>query len=217
MLNRYKYPRTPHLSFSPGKTQDDISFGNIDWFSEKTVVVTEKLDGECTTIYPDGYCHARSMDSKHHPSRSWVKARAAEFAPLIPEGHRVCGEYLYAEHSIPYKSLDSYFYLFAVFCGEKCLSWAETVGLADIIGVPTVPVLYFGPWDEAAIKRCWIGKSKVGGDQEGYVVRCADAFTVEEFQRSVAKYVRKGHVTTTDHWLSQPIKPNGLRPALSTP
>lgn len=208
---RYKYPRTPHLPFSPGMSRDDIGFGNLEWFAEKTVVVTEKLDGECTTVYPDGYCHARSMDSKHHPSRSWIKANAAEWAHLIPEGHRLCGEYLYAEHSIAYKELESYFYLFAVFNNEKCLSWSETVAIAKVVGIPTVPVLYFGPWNEEVIRRCWLNKSKAGGDQEGYVVRTVESFTIEEFQRSVAKYVRKEHVQTDEHWATQPFEVNKLK------
>lgn len=41
-------------------------------FLKGPVVITEKMDGENTTLYRDGL-HARSLDSRHHPSRNWVK------------------------------------------------------------------------------------------------------------------------------------------------
>jgi hypothetical protein len=59
---RIKYPRTPHLPWSPGATSDDIYQGNTSYFENKVVVVTEKMDGENTSIYRD-FVHARSIDS----------------------------------------------------------------------------------------------------------------------------------------------------------
>ena len=118
---RYKYPRTPHLSFSPGVGKDDLKHdcdreaypkGNR-LFVNCQVVVTEKLDGENTTLYRD-YIHARSLDSRHHPSRAWVKALQASIGHDIPQGWRICGENLYARHSIVYENLSSYFYLFSI-------------------------------------------------------------------------------------------------------
>ncbi|MCC0176340.1 hypothetical protein I4641_05035 [Waterburya agarophytonicola K14] len=41
---RYKYPRTPHLSFSPGVGGDDLKLDRNDLFENCQVVVTEKLD-----------------------------------------------------------------------------------------------------------------------------------------------------------------------------
>ena len=58
----YKYPRTPHLPFSPGGTKDDRRLRDINCFVGKEVVVTEKMDGENTSIYRD-YYHARSINS----------------------------------------------------------------------------------------------------------------------------------------------------------
>src|SRR5690348_10774698 len=100
-----KYPSTPYLQFSRSKDPNDSVVDNIDaiW-----VVVTEKMDGEGTTFYNDGY-HARSLDSKFHASRSWVAALHGSIAHQIPEGMRICGENLYAEHSIRYENLSTYF------------------------------------------------------------------------------------------------------------
>ena len=107
--SRVKYPRTFHLPWSPGVTDDDRVLDDPDAaFGESRVVVTEKMDGECTTMYRD-YLHARSTDYSPHPSRDRVRALHAQIAHDIPEGWRVCGENVYAQHSISYDALPSYF------------------------------------------------------------------------------------------------------------
>ena len=46
-----KYPRTPHLPFSRSVTSDDITGTNWVFLQEDSeVVVSEKMDGECTTL-----------------------------------------------------------------------------------------------------------------------------------------------------------------------
>lgn len=69
---KIKYPRTYHLTWSPGTTSDDKILTTTSQFDGKEVIVTEKMDGENCTIGSD-YTHARSIDSQHHSSRSWVK------------------------------------------------------------------------------------------------------------------------------------------------
>ena len=69
----YKYPRTFHLPWSPGCTSDDKVLKSVDHFVGKRVIVTEKMDGENTTISKNKI-YARSIDSKDHESRHWVKA-----------------------------------------------------------------------------------------------------------------------------------------------
>lgn len=89
------------MPFSRGVTSDDkmLSYDKLyELYSGKQVLVTEKLDGECTTLYKD-YSHARSLDSNHHPSRDWVKRFHSEIAHNIPEGWRVCGENVFAKHN----------------------------------------------------------------------------------------------------------------------
>jgi len=72
-MNQYiKYPRTPHLPWSPGASDDDITQRSVSLFDGVDVVVTEKMDGENTSLYSD-HSHARSLDSKHHSSRDWLK------------------------------------------------------------------------------------------------------------------------------------------------
>ena len=203
-----KYPRTPHLSYSLGRSQDDLAFTGD--FTGQQVIVTEKLDGECTTMYRH-HIHARSLDSRHHESRAWVKQLHGSMAHLIPDGLRLCGENVYAQHSIYYAGLTSYFYVFAAFQGRVCLSWADTVEWAQLLGLETAPSLYHGLYENKPVRGCFTGKSAFVGEQEGFVVRVAGAFDEADFGLNVAKFVRAGHVQTDEHWLNREVIPNRLR------
>jgi hypothetical protein len=193
-----------------GRTDDDISLESIQHLeSLRDIVVTEKLDGENTTMYRD-YLHARSLDSGAHPSRNWVERFHAQIRSDIPESFRICGENLYAKHSIFYDSLPSYFIMFGIYEGNTCLSWDETDDWCKLIGLKLAPVLYRGIWDEGRVKACWSGKSRFGSEQEGYVIRNAGAFSLDEFIENVAKFVRVNHVTSEEHWMDQELVPNTL-------
>lgn len=206
-----KYPRTPHLLFShPSKSDTRVSNNRL--FIGKEVVVTEKLDGEGFTLLQD-HRHARSLASVDHASRTYVKQLHASVRYSIPQGWRVCGESLQAQHSIHYNALPSYFLVFSVWdAAQQALSWDDTVAFCTERGLDTVPVLYRGLWDEDAVRSCFTGKSQFEGEQEGFVVRLAASFSHTDFARSVAKFVRPHHVTpTTEHWFRKPVTLNGLR------
>lgn len=206
-----KYPRTFHLPWSRSRTDDDKILRTTQHFEGKEVVVTEKLDGENTTLYND-YLHARSIDSKDHESRHWIKMLHGMIAYQIPEGWRICGENVFAKHSIYYEELTSYFYVFSIWNERnECLSWDETMEWAALLGLDIAPVLYRGKWDEASVRQCYTKRSSFGGEQEGYVVRTAEGFPYEDFKWSAAKFVRKNHVQTSKHWLAEAIVPNGLK------
>ncbi|HEX8627338.1 MAG TPA: RNA ligase family protein [Catenuloplanes sp.] len=204
---RVHYPRTPHLPWSPGAAPDDVRAGDLSGLAGREVVVTEKLDGENTTMYADGL-HARSLDSAHHPSRAWLKALHGRIAARIPTGWRVCGENLYARHSIPYQDLDSWFYAFSVWTGARCLDWDSTVRTTRRLGLPVPPVLWRGTFDERALRALRPDTTR----QEGYVVRPADGFDLADFGHLVAKWVRRQHVRTDAHWMLAPVVPNGRAP-----
>ena len=204
---RVHYPRTPHLPWSPGATADDVRSGDLAGLRGREVVVTEKLDGENTTLYRDGL-HARSLDSAHHPSRAWVKSLHGRVGSRIPEGWRVCGENLYARHSIPYDDLDSFFYGFSIWHEDRCLDWDRTVQRLRELGIPTPRVLWRGVYDEKAIRALRFDTER----HEGYVVRTVAGFAFEEFGERVAKWVRPSHVQTDTHWMHAEIVPNRLGP-----
>ena len=114
---------------------------------------------------------------------------------------------MYAQHSVRYNDLASYFYLFSVWNEHnEALSWDETVEWADLLGLVTAPVLYRGIWNEQTVRAIGINPEK----QEGYVVRTVKRFRFSEFGTSIAKWVRQGHVQTDQHWMSAEIIPNRL-------
>jgi hypothetical protein len=159
------------------------------------------MDGENSSLYKN-YSHARSLDSNNHPSRNFLKAFHATFKEEIPEYWRICGENLYATHSIHYEELKSYFYGFSIWDRENyCLSWEETLEWFSLLGITPVTVIYSGIWNEELIKNLNYG------NHEGCVVRNSDSFHYLDF----SKNVRTKHVQTDKHWMSQEIVPNKLK------
>lgn len=208
-----KYPRTHHVPWSPGMNEDDRMMKNMSNFEGKRVIVTEKMDGENTTMYQDHF-HARSVDSPNHPSRSWAKNFWGNIAADIPEYWRICAENLYAQHSVPYEDLASYLMGFSVW-NEKnvCLSWDDTQEWFELFNIKSVPVLYDGIYDEKKIKALWTNDR--WSTSEGNVMRLAESFSYADFRHSVAKFVREKHVQTNKHWMrGQPIIPNGIKSAV---
>lgn len=206
-----KYPRTFHVPWSQTVTDDDKKLSNMDHFEGQQVVVTEKMDGENTTIYHNGYVHARSLSSDYHPSRTWVKQLAAKIAFQIPKNWRLCGENMFAKHSLAYNDLPGYFLLFAIYDeNNTCLSWEDTVSYANLLQIPLVPSIYQGIYDQEKIIDAYKGQSIYGKEAEGYVIRLQSSFDYQDFKTSVAKMVRENHVQTNKHWSQQSIVKNQL-------
>lgn len=218
-----------NFPWSQSNSSDDVWWKDDSPFKGKEVVITEKMDGECTTVYPDGHVHARSVDTDRHPSRTWVKQLAARFAYEIPQGWRVCGENVYAYHSIFYTELPSYLLVYGMYDeNNMCIAWNDVEEFCQILGLSTVPVLYKGVWDAKIVRDLWTGKGtyptfettalqpKFPDDftpceAEGYVVRLADAFHYDQFRQCCAKFVRADHVKTDQHWMDRPPIPNLLK------
>lgn len=205
---RVKYPKTMHLPWSPGLQNDDRVMPNLDMMIGREVVVTEKMDGENTTMYRNGI-HARSIDGRHHNSRNWVKRFWGEHCLSIPPGTRVCGENVYAQHSIAYDDLDTYFYAFGIWDGPDCLHWDSTRELFKHWGFTPVPTIWRGEFDIAKLRE--IANDMDLDKQEGYVVRLVESFKFDEFAYAVGKYVRANHVQSDEHWMHKEIIPNGLK------
>ena len=197
----YSYPRTPHLPESPGSTSDD------KWASPATLkfldsgielVTTIKMDGGNVSLYPD-YFHARSLDSGTHAWDTLAKQIWSRVRFDIPEGYRVSCESMYARRSVAYENLKSPLYVIGIWNdNNEMISWDETEEWADLLELPTVPVIYRGTSLKDA-RTVW-GKNYDSETSEGFVVRNAAAIPYENFNQNIAKYVRANHVTTRADW-----------------
>lgn len=202
-----KYGRTFHLPISRGATSDDKIMSSLDGLKVHDLVVTEKMDGENTTIHSRG-SHARSPDSRYHPSRDWLKAFAAGISPQLSDEERIIGENLYARHSIAYQALPSYFLGFAWIVGDEVQSWDMTLARFEELSIQPVPTIYRGPYRLSLFDD--LAKTLDVNKQEGFVARTAGAFAETAMPDCVGKYVREGHVQTETHWMKAELIPNCL-------
>jgi RNA ligase len=208
-MEYYKYNRTYHLPWSLGSTSDDKFLDNTQAFEGKIIVLTEKMDGENTNMYPDRI-HARSIDSKDHDSRHWVKGLWGQIKTQIPEGWRICGENMYAKHSLYYDNLESYFLVFSIWDeNNMCLSFYDTIKICDMLGLTMVPIMKIMLYDEKVLKE--IADELDITKHEGYVIRNIESFHYDDFSDNVAKWVRPKHVTSSQHWMFEKITPNLLK------
>jgi len=213
-----KYPRTYHLPWSPGITNDDKVLSSVDPLLKTEIIITEKMDGGNACLVKD-MVYARTHSSKAlHPSFNWLKRKHAEGAYLIPEGISVFGENMYAMHSIYYDQLKSYFYIFGVYdsINKKWYSWNDVINFAAKLNFPHVPVLWEGMILNGSelhklVDDLMNNESKIGSKKEGLVIRNSRDFTNEEFKQNVAKWVRNDHVQTSDNWYHDQIKRNKLK------
>ena len=205
-----KYPRTYHLPWSH-LLKDDRMVDNDEHFKGKRVIVTLKMDGENTSLYND-HIHARSLDSSSHETRRWVKGLWSRISYMLDDNMRVCGENLFAVHSVKYEKLSSYFMMFSMWIENKCLSWDDTVEYSKILGLETVPVIYDGIYDRDKIINSF---SPFESENEGYVIRIADEFNFNDFRKSINKFVRPEFRQVVNnshgHWISKKVEVNGLK------
>ncbi len=212
-----KYPRSPHLPWSPGGTRDDKRLLNVAGLLNEEIVITEKLDGSNLAL-TRSHVFARSHSGPpSHPSFTWAKALHGQIRGEIGSGLTLFGEYCYAVHSIVYQQLPGYFLLFGVREDESDFwwDWELVEQQARALGVPTAPVLFRGSIDaecrlHSLTETLALEPSCYGPDREGVVVRVTRGFAESEFPNVMAKYVRAGHVTSAEHWMFQQIRVQAL-------
>jgi len=208
-LEAIKYPKTPHFDFSQSLQNDDRRLITTHAFENADrIIVTLKLDGENSNIY-NNYYHPRSVIDDGHESRNWLKGFIPNFQYKLPSHLRLCGENMYAEHSIRYENLESFFYAFSIWNDKnQCFSWDDFVGWCEYLNILHVPVLYDGVFDYEVIKEIY--EDLDFNKQEGIVCRVAHSFSYEDFDLCVAKAIRPKHVSTDEHW-KKTWKPNKLK------
>ena len=201
-----KYGRTYHLPWSPGATSDDKISNDISSLIGTEIVITEKLDGENCGMTNDGV-FARSHAT--FTTSAWSR-EVRQLHNIKVRGHLDDGVFLFGEnmegiHSIEYTNLKSYFYLFGVRDNNIWIPWSGVEEYSYLLDLPLVPVLFKGKVEsekelEDLVNQLVSKPSKLGGEIEGVVVRTSGMFHNDDFKENIAKWVRKGHVQTDEHW-----------------
>ena len=207
-----KYPRTYHLPFSPEIHSDDKVCDVLDLqkiIDDKTpVVITTKMDGGNCCLSADGVFARSHAQETTCPTFNYIKN--VHYYPNIQSitdnDFKIFGENMFGIHSIEYNNLTDYFYVFNIVSNDKFLPFKVAKDVAKVLNMQTVPVVYEGvipslSWLEKFLATELKQPNDIlGGVREGFVIRVADEFLVSEFSRNVFKYVRRGHIATTEHW-----------------
>lgn len=135
-----KYSRTLHFPISKGTTSDDriLSAGYLEPISKMNLVFTEKLDGQNDCLKKDGVFARSHTAPSAHP---WDKPLWDRWK-LIKNDLKdleIFGENMYGTHSIAYKNIESFYYMFAVREKGVWLSWEEVKFYAGMLDFPVVP------------------------------------------------------------------------------
>jgi hypothetical protein len=201
-----KYGRTYHLKWSPGATSDDKISDSVESLIGNEIVITEKLDGENTGMTNDGvYARSHATFTTSAWTREVRQLHDVKVRGNLSEGVFLFGEGMEAIHSIEYKKLKSYFYIFGVRDNNIWTPWESVEEYSYLLDIPTVPVLFKGVINSEVELKDIVDKlvsepSELGGEREGIVVRNAGLFHNDDFKENVMKWVRYGHVKTDEHW-----------------
>ncbi len=201
-----KYPRTPYWPYSPQVgVRDDTVHPDPEYFVNREVVVTEKLDGSNVMLHR-GQAYGRSMAGPS--TNKWMAMVKKHHAwKLTDSDLYLYGEDIYGVHSIAYAPVreDETFYAFALRDVTHFHSVNDLLRFAHRRRILSAPVLYRGTFASVAdihdfFETAHAGASTLGGEREGVVMRVTERFPAEEFARHVCKSVRQDHVQTDEHW-----------------
>lgn len=213
-----RYPSTPYMGISP-TVDSNSEVTDLSRLWGNPLVLTVKMDGSNISLTRD-VVTARNGTHAIHPSFSPLKALHQQFRHQIPEDLRLCGEWLWARHSIHYQgelALRDYLQIFGVFhMGYRMfLSWQETEDVCTGLGLTLVPVVATyssteAPW-KVLLEVSKEADEVIKKGQEGVVLRSQNPFYWGEFGLYTAKYVRPNHVQTDKHWSKQKVVKNERR------
>jgi hypothetical protein len=136
-----KFGRILHAHISLGTTSDDrfLPSGYVKAFADMpNLVIQEKLDGQNQAFKKSGvYARSHAAPTEHpwdKPMRERWELMKNDLGDL-----EIFGENMFGIHSIAYKNLESYFYVFAVREKNRWLSLEEVKWYAEMFDFPTTP------------------------------------------------------------------------------
>lgn len=196
-----KFPRIPHLPFSPGATPDDERLRDIWNLMGGPVIITEKMDGANVCLTSDGV-YARSRSGPATGSMfDELKAHHATVRHLIPPHLAVFAEWCHTVHTVKYESENfPKLFVLGVFSSENH-TWQGfdyVTYWAGRLRAAFVPNLHIGFFEKPAdlekkVRELAKGSAYWGAPQrEGVVVRPFGGVSDTLFGKTFSKFVNEG-------------------------
>lgn len=229
-----KYPRTPHLFGSSG-TDDDKHLNESDselFLKDPSLIVEEKIDGTNVGIHFDErgeivlQCRGHLITAGMHPQydlfKQWAMVKRNVLESMLARRFILFGEWVYAKHSIWYKSLPHYFFEFDIYDKHEAefLDLKQRLELLEGTRIETVPVVHRGELRREQLDSL-IGRSKFGSQfenpdsnaiddrMEGLYLRTEKSGFVSGRAKVVRpEFVEK--IKQSAHWQHQAMVPNEL-------
>mgnify|MGYP003294136779 CR=1 FL=1 len=222
-----KYPRTPHIEGSRLQSGDeDLSQIRFDAIRGRHLVVEEKIDGANSAISFDadgqlllqsrGHYLTGGVRERHYElMKQWAAVHRDTLYAVLGSRYIMYGEWMYAQHRIPYDALPHYFMEFDVYdrLNDCYLDTASRRELTQQMPICSVPELCEGEFNSLNELLQLIGPSKYNTNPE---VMMEGIYIKVEEQGEVVdrmKYVRHGFTQYEEPeqaWLERDIVVNGL-------
>lgn len=180
-----KFPRTPHIPGSSG-TDDDI---HAEYTYPGTVIATEKMDGSNIMMNNKKFITRKGETS----TAEWtypIRNLHYQIMHLIPDGVWLAGEFVYWRKNTPYENLPGAYLVFGAVEDGTCLSWNQVKEIAEQCGLPLVNTIGEPGTADQVINNAL---NHMNGTQEGFVIRPADSFPLNEYKEHVGKWVKPDH------------------------
>jgi hypothetical protein len=229
-----KYPRTPHLFGSKG-TDDDRHLGARDsqrFIADPSLIAEEKVDGTNVGIHFDCkgrmvlQCRGHEITEGMHPQydlfKQWTAVKRPVLETMLADRFILFGEWLYAKHSVFYRSLPHYFFEFDIYDKvDSCfLSLERRLAMLEGTGIHTVPVVHQGAVKHEQLLKL-ITESAFDAQFDNPFTGAMDARMEGLYLRTEAggkvtgraKIVRPEfveRVKLSEHWQHQQMVPNQL-------
>ena len=234
-----KYPRTPHLFGSKG-TDDDKHLGETEsqrFIADESLIVEEKVDGTNVGIHFTStgelilQCRGHLITEGMHPQydlfKQWAIVKRNTLESMLQDRWILFGEWLYARHSIWYRSLSHYFFEFDIYDKQSglFLDLRTRLSMLEGTGIVTVPVVHTGPVTRKKLQSL-IGPSRFSSQFDNPVTNRVDQLMEGLYLRTEAEGIVTGRakwvrpefverIKQSEHWQYQSMVSNELEPGRS--
>lgn len=223
-----KFLRTPHLINLGAATDDDIIVPSRHTTAELShVIITEKVDGANMgfslsadrelLVQNRSHYVTSTTHAQFRPLYPWIEEHREGLYHVLdrdnsfPERYILYGEWLVAQHSIPYSRLPDRFLAFDLY-DRQTQTWADRDSMERLLagtGIAAVPIMYRGPKPTDNVLKDMVHQPSqfYDGPVEGIYVK-------EEQNGQVinrGKIVRSDFTAgITEHWDKAPVRKNGF-------